>query len=64
MENQSQKITLEVIGIGFGLMNKVKHCLNCEESLSSRGKAPYIHTCRCYCKRCYPSFYNSTEDKK
>ena len=42
-------------------MNKVIHCLNCEESLSSRGKEPYTHTCRCYCKRCYPSFYNSTE---
>ena len=44
-------------------MNKVNHCLNCEESMSSRGKAKYLHTCRCYCKRCSP-VYNSTEGKK
>jgi len=30
----------------------ITHCFDCEESHSSRGLAPYIHTCRCYCGIC------------
>ena len=55
MENQFQKIILEVIGIGFGLMNKVKPC----PIHPKIGKLIYIKSKEAWkikCKHCHSNF--------